>query len=130
MRTIPSSNRRPFDSDAFSTGSEEYDRAEILEAMGLPSDITDFANLIEIAQTVAAEIFANAAIICLKDQREYMSRKKISLDVENFRIMQITANIMRDVCGFDVAVDRNAAFTHLERLGYDITSISDREELN
>lgn len=101
-------------------GYEVFDRAEILKGIGVRSDFSSFEELVETTQKVISELFLNQAAICLKIQSDYMTRKRPLLTMDEFRILNILTDLMREVNAYDYGVDTNRAWEFLERQGYKI----------
>lgn len=108
-----------------SSGYEVFDRAAILKSIGVRSSFSDFNELVEATQKIISEMFLNQAAICLKIQTDYMARKRPLLVMDEFRILNILTDLMREVNAYDYGVDTNRAWEFLERQGYKIGAESE-----
>lgn len=107
---------------------EVIDREEILSMLGLSSRCETFEDLQEKAQKISTELFLNQAAICLKYQIDYMERRRPLQHIEDFRILTILSDIMRELNAYDVGVDLNRAYELLGRHGYQIVDPSTSSE--
>ena len=111
-----------------SSGYEVYDRAAILKKIKARSTVNDFPELVETTQQVMTELFLNQAAICLKIQTDYMARKRPLLTMDEFRILNILTDLMRETTAYDYGVDINRAWEFIERQGYKITDAATTSE--
>jgi hypothetical protein len=108
-------------------GYEKIVRALVLETIEAESRIDSFETLIDTAQKIAIELFINQGAICLKNQRDYMNRDRPLQNIEDYRIFNITSDIMRELTAYDFGVDSNKAIEFLTRQGYEISEGSSTE---
>ena len=108
-----------------SPGYEVIDRANILKAIGALNDLDEFEGVVSTAQKISIEMYLNQAAICLKMQQDYMMRKRPLLPIEEFRILNICSDMMRELTAYDYGVDTNRAWEFLERQGYKISDSSE-----
>lgn len=109
-------------------GYDPIEREPILSNIGASYECNDFETLVDTAQKISIEMYLNQAAICLKLQTDYMNRTRPLLPIEDFRILNICSDLMRELTAYDVGVDTNRAWEFLERQGYKITDGSDENE--
>jgi len=112
----------PQDLDEFGlSGSEPLiDRAAILAKVGVKNDVTSIEGLTSAAQGIAADLFLSQAAICLKSQQEFYQGTINHVAIEQFRVLNICSDMMRELTGYDIALDPNKAIETLERQGYKV----------
>jgi len=105
---------------------ESIERDRVLGAIkaAAGSDGT-FEELVSAAQKISIELFLNQSAIVLWQQTEFMARRRALLPIEDFRIWNITSDIMRELLAYDIGINENKAFEFLDRQGYTITHDSE-----
>ena len=109
-------------------GYDAIVRKTILGKISANDVCTDFETLVDTAQRISVEMYLNQAAICLKLQTDYMARTRPLLPIEDFRILNIISDMMRELNAYDIGVDVNRAWELLERQGYKISDGSEVQE--
>lgn len=102
-----------------------FDRDDILEPLEIDPIPATFPEMVQSVQGVALELFMNQAAICLKHQQDYMNYDEGDDDNNEwnnqlFVSLKNTSDILRQLTGYDAAVDPNKAIETLERMGYEV----------
>jgi hypothetical protein len=112
------------------------DRAAILARIGLKNNVENIEDLTVIAQGLIVDLFVSQAAICLKSQQEFYKGEIFHVAIEQFRVLNICSDMMRELTGYDLTLDPNKAIETLERQGYkvlpgnEILNMNTSEEVN
>lgn len=115
------------DSDTSTHNRDVINREDILKGWGIRHNPKKFETVADSAQKIAIELFLNQSAICLHLQQRYMDRESMLLPKEEFMILKQLADVLRHLTAFDIGVDINRAWEHLERQGYKITAETDTD---
>jgi len=82
--------------------------------------VSNFDELMAAAQAIGVELFLSHASICVRSQQEFFAGRARVVPIEPFRILNICSDIMREMVGYDTALDSNKAIETLGRQGFKV----------